>query len=102
MVKTTMAKSALDAGWSSLKRTLEYKCASAGVIYKEVNEANSTRAFQGACSVCGALSGPKGLKDLVIRQWSCVECGSSHDRDINAARNIAALGIQSLAEGAYE
>ncbi|ASJ71907.1 hypothetical protein IMCC3135_09050 [Granulosicoccus antarcticus IMCC3135] len=66
MVKTTMAKSALDAGWSSLKRALEYKCASAGVIYQEVNEAYSTRAFQGACSVCGALSGPKGLKDLVI------------------------------------
>ncbi|ASJ73306.1 RNA-guided endonuclease InsQ/TnpB family protein [Granulosicoccus antarcticus] len=98
MVKTTMAKSALDAGWSSLKRALEYKCASAGVIYQEVNEAYSTRT----CSECGALSGPKGLKELGIRQWSCVECGSSHDRDINAARNIAALGIQSLAEGAYE
>ncbi len=34
-----MAKSALDAGWYSLKKTLEYKCASAGVLYQEVNEA---------------------------------------------------------------
>ena len=39
MVKTNMAKSALDAGWYSLKKTLEYKCASAGVLYQEVNEA---------------------------------------------------------------
>lgn len=88
LVKTKMAKSTLDAGWSSLKTMLEYKCNFAGIIYKEVNEAFTTRS----CSECGALSGPQGLTGLAERQWECAECGSSHDRDINAAKNILTAG----------
>ena len=88
MVKTKMAKSALDASWASLKTMLEYKSQQAGIVYKEVNEAYTTRA----CSECGALTGPQGLTGLSVREWSCAECGSSHDRDVNAARNILQLG----------
>ena len=62
MVKTKMAKSALDAGWGMLKRMLEYKCDSASVIFKEVNEAYTTQT----CSSCGTIphSSPKGRTGL--------------------------------------
>ena len=43
--------------------------------------------------------GPKGLKDLGIREWVCGDCGAVHDRDVNAARNILRLGRQTLAGG---
>lgn len=97
MVKTKMAKSVLDAGWSTLKTMLEYKCAHAGVVFEEVNEAYTTQV----CSCCGAIStsSPKGRAGLRIREWTCVECGSTHDRDVNAARNILALGHERLAVG---
>ena len=88
LVKTKMAKSTLDAGWASLKTILEYKCAHAGIIYKEVKEAYTTRS----CSECGSLSGPQGLTGLAVRRWDCTECGSSHERDVNAARNILITG----------
>ncbi len=54
MAKTRMAKSVLDAGWSTLRGMLRYKCDHAGVAYAVVDEANTTRA----CSSCGCLSGP--------------------------------------------
>jgi IS605 OrfB family transposase len=97
MVKTKMAKSVLDAGWSTLKTMLEYKCAHAGVVFEEVNEAYTTQA----CSSCGCIStaSPKGRAGLGIREWTCVECGSTHDRDINAAKNILALGHERLVVG---
>jgi putative transposase len=38
------------------------------------------------CSGC--VGGPKGLKGLEIREWTCDACGAVHDRDVNAARNI--------------
>ncbi|HTR92516.1 MAG TPA: zinc ribbon domain-containing protein [Trebonia sp.] len=41
------------------------------------------------CSACGAKDGPK---PLAAREWTCQECGTCHDRDVNAAKNIAALG----------
>ncbi|MDR4127202.1 RNA-guided endonuclease InsQ/TnpB family protein [Yanghanlia caeni] len=97
LAKTRMAKSVLDAGWSSFRTMLQYKCDSAGVWFEEVNEAYSTQT----CSECGALpaSRPKGIAGLGIREWCCNECGSVHDRDINAARNILALGHERLAGG---
>lgn len=92
LVKTKMAKSVLDAGWGMFKTMLQYKGDSAGCIVQVVNEAYSTRT----CSSCGSLSGPKGVNGLAVRHWGCCECGSSHDRDTNAAMNILAAGRRSL------
>ena len=98
MVKTKMAKSVLDAGWASLKTMLEQKCQRAGVVFVVVDESYTTQA----CSCCGSISAssPKGRAGLRIREWTCVDCGTGHDRDVNAARNILARGLASLAEGA--
>ena len=94
LVKTKQAKSVLDAGWGSLKNMLEYKCEHANIVYAEINEAYTTQT----CSCCGAITAnsPKGRAGLRIREWTCVECGSTHDRDVNAARNILALGHERL------
>ncbi|CBL46161.1 Transposase [gamma proteobacterium HdN1] len=96
LTKTKMAKSVLDAGWEMLKTMLEYKCNHAGVVFEEVNEAYTTQV----CSCCGCLSqnSPKGRAGLRIREWTC-ECGITHDRDVNAARNILAAGHRRLAVG---
>ena len=94
LVKTKMAKSTLDAGWSMLKTMLEYKSHQAGIVFEEVNESYSTQT----CSQCASIEGPKGLKGLGIRQWTC-GCAAVHDRDVNAARNIAARGHARLAGG---
>ncbi|WP_236994749.1 transposase [Granulosicoccus antarcticus] len=88
LTKTTMAKSALDASWASFKTMLDYKSQQAGIVYREINEAYTTRA----CSECGSLCGPQGIRALSVRDWQCVECGVQHDRDVNAARNILRLG----------
>ena len=97
LVKTKMAKSTLDAGWSSLKTMLEYKSQQAGVVFEVVNESYSTQT----CSCCGSIpaSSPKGRAGLGIRGWTCSDCGAAHDRDVNAARNILAAGLRRLAEG---
>ncbi len=97
LVKTKMAKSVLDAGWGTLKTLLEYKCDHAGVVFQEINEAYSTQR----CSYCQVIpdSSPKGRTALGIREWTCSECGAEHDRDINAARNILALGHERLGGG---
>ena len=95
LVKTKMAKSVLDAGWYMLKTMLKYKCENAGVLFEEVNEAYTTQT----CSCCGSRqNSPKGRAGLGIREWTC-ECGVTHDRDINAAKNILALGHKRLAVG---
>ena len=97
LAKTKMAKSVLDAGWGSLKTMLEYKSAHAGIVFEVVNEAYTTQT----CSSCGCLpdSRPKGIAGLGIREWTCDECGVTHDRDINAAKNILAVGHGRLAVG---
>ncbi len=84
LAKTRMAKSVLDAGWGLLKTQLSYKGQAAGRCVMIVCERNTTRA----CSDCGALTGPTGLAMLDVRTWVCGECGVTHDRDVNAARNI--------------
>jgi IS605 OrfB family transposase len=92
MVKTTRAKSTLDAGWSMFKTMLEYKCKYAGVVFEVVNEAWSTQM----CSSCGSVEGPKGQAELDVREWTC-SCGAHHDRDVNAALNIRAKGLAQFA-----
>jgi len=92
-----LAKSVLDAGWYQLKTQLDYKSKAMQVVFKEVNESYTTQI----CSCCGAISdnSPKGRAGLGIREWTCTACGATHDRDINAANNILALGHERLAVG---
>jgi len=86
LTRTNMAKSVLDAGWSSFRSQLAYKAVKHGAWFEEVNESYTTQT----CSDCGAQpdSRPRGIAGLGIRRWVCSECGSSHDRDMNAAKNI--------------
>lgn len=90
LAKTKMAKAVLDSGWGQLKAQLQYKGQWAGRHVEIVSERNTTRE----CSSCGRATGPSGLRDLVVREWTCIACETVHDRDVNAARNILALRYQ--------
>jgi transposase len=83
------AKAAHDGSWSMLRTFLKDKSDPAGVAFAEVDEAYATQA----CSGCLALSGPQGL---AVRPWVGSDCGSVHDRDQNAALNMARLGCETL------
>jgi IS605 OrfB family transposase len=99
LARTKLAKSVLDASWTTLRTMLKYKCENAGVWYEEVNEAYTTQT----CSCCGSRSSsPKGRAGLGIREWQCMECGTLHDRDINSALNILALGHERLGGGIHD
>ena len=94
--KGKLAKSVYDAGWFELKRQLTYKCENAGCRFEIVSERYTTQT----CSCCGDMSSsPKGRAGLRIREWTCAKCGTWHDRDINASRNILAVGLDRLVEG---
>ncbi len=96
LAQTKLAKSVLDAGWTTFRTMLKYKCDHAGVWFFEVNEAYTTQT----CSCCGSRdSSPKGRAGLGIREWTCQGCGTTHDRDVNAAKNILAAGHCRLAGG---
>ncbi|MDB5869853.1 MAG: transposase, OrfB family [Polaromonas sp.] len=97
LAKTRMAKSVFDAGWSSFRTMLQYKCDHAAVWFEQVDERDTTQT----CSSCGVIpdSSPKGLAGLNKRSWECCICGAVHDRDINAALNIRARGHARLVAG---
>ncbi len=84
-----LAKSILDAAWNKLVQYTSYKAEDAGRKVVLVNPANTSQI----CSSCGQIV----KKDLSIRVHNCPYCGLSIDRDLNAALNIARLGLQSLA-----
>ncbi|GAF60789.1 LOW QUALITY PROTEIN: mobile element protein [Psychrobacter sp. JCM 18903] len=91
--KANLAKSVYDAGWFEIKRQLDYKCANAGCHYIEVNEAYTTQT----CSCCGSRQdSPKGRSALGIRVWFCRSCKTTHNRDVNGAKNILAVGLGRL------
>jgi len=97
LAKTSMAKSVLDASWSSFRTQLAYKAVKHGAWFEEVDERFTTQI----CSNCGAMPGsrPKGIADLGVREWRCGNCGAEHDRDLNAALNILRRGRATLAAG---
>jgi putative transposase len=92
LTKTRMAKSVLDASWSVLRSQLAYKARRHGARYIEADERWTTQT----CSCCGVIpaSSPKGMGALGIRHWVCSCCGSAHDRDLNAAKNILRVGAE--------
>ncbi|MFD6326771.1 RNA-guided endonuclease InsQ/TnpB family protein [Streptomyces sp. NPDC058442] len=94
--RTRLAKSVHDAGWSAFVGMLEYKAARHGRTFAKVD-----RAFPSSqvCSACGFRDGPKPLH---VREWTCGECGTVHDRDHNAARNVLFEGRRIVAAGRAE
>lgn len=91
LTKTSMAKSVHDASWGMFRSMLAYKAIRLGVEVHETKENFSTVT----CSTCFQRTGPSGLSALGVREWTC-SCGASHDRDVNAAKNILRFGLESL------
>ncbi len=94
VVAKRYGKSVTSSGHAQLRSMLEYKSRTGGAQYIEVDSRNSTKT----CSACWCLSGPTGWKGLSVRQWTCAECGASHDRDVNAAINTLIAGAGSALE----
>lgn len=84
--RTRLARSVHDAGWSAFTSMLEYKARKHGRTFARIDRFEPTSQV---CSACGVKDGPKPLG---VRQWACAACGTVHDRDVNAARNILAAG----------
>lgn len=82
-----LSKSISDASWSEFVRQLEYKARWYG---RELIGIDRWYPSSKRCSDCGYTM-PK--MPLSVREWVCPECGSIHDRDINAARNVLAAGL---------
>ncbi|MFR4141701.1 MAG: RNA-guided endonuclease InsQ/TnpB family protein [Collinsella sp.] len=85
-----LAKAVGDAAMSELARQLEYKCAWSGRGFVRVGRFYPSSK---TCSACGYVY--RGLT-LAERVWDCPACGMRHDRDLNAAVNIAREGRRIL------
>ncbi len=88
-----LSKSIADAGWAEFLRQLAYKSQWYGRTLVSIDRWHPSSK---RCSDCGHTLPRMPLK---VREWTCSECGSLHDRDINAARNILAAGLAVSAHG---
>ena len=85
-----LARSIADMSFFEFRRQLEYKAGRRGGM---VVVADRWFPSSKTCSVCGTI---QEEMPLAVRQWTCPDCGASHDRDVNAARNLLALGLAAL------
>ncbi|WP_030184964.1 RNA-guided endonuclease InsQ/TnpB family protein [Streptomyces sp. NRRL S-813] len=88
-----LARAISDAAWSEFRSMLEYKARWYG---REVIAVDRWFPSSKLCSACGSL---RVKMPLHVRTWTC-DCGTTHDRDVNAARNILAAGLAVSACGA--
>jgi putative transposase len=86
LMRTKLARSVAEAGWSLLIRCIEEKATQYGRTFARIGRFEPTSQV---CSACGVKDGPKPLG---VREWACAACGMVHDRDVNAAKNILAAG----------
>lgn len=91
LARTRLAKSVHDASWGMLVRLVEEKADRHG---RQIVKVDRWFPSSQVCSVCGFRDGPKPLD---VRAWTCPECGTSHDRDVNAARNVLIEGRKTAA-----
>ena len=94
MKNHNLAQSIADCSWGELIRQLEYKCQWYGRTLVKID-----RWFPSSkrCGHCGHVVDKLPLD---VRKWDCPECGTHHDRDINAAQNILAAGLAVIVCGA--
>ena len=90
MKNHTLAKAIANGSWYLFRSMLEYKCNWYGKQLIVVSPKYTSQV----CSNCGVNTGKKPLD---VREWTCDNCGTHHDRDINAARNILAKGLKEVA-----
>ncbi|MEU2600052.1 RNA-guided endonuclease TnpB family protein [Streptomyces hirsutus] len=88
-----LARAISDAAWSQFRSMLEYKAAWYG---RDVVAVDRFFPSSRLCSHCGAL---QDRLPLQVRTWTC-DCGATHDRDVNAAQNLLAVGLTVSACGA--
>jgi putative transposase len=89
----SLARAISDAAWRDMRTMLEYKCAWYG---RELVVIDRWFPSSKLCGNCGMIAARMPLN---VREWTC-DCGTTHDRDINAARNIKAAGLAVSACGA--
>jgi putative transposase len=87
-----LAQAISDVSWGEFIRQVKYKAEWAG---KNVLEIGTFEPSSKLCSVCGNTQ----KLELSDRQWTCLNCGTFHDRDVNAAINIKAIALKDLSGG---
>ena len=94
MVKNhSLARAISDASWAQFRTMLEYKAEWYG---REIIAIDRFYPSSKTCSACGMLQDSMPLN---IREWTCPGCGEIHDRDVNAAKNVLAVGLAVSACG---
>lgn len=82
-----LARAISDASWAQLRSMLEYK----GDWYgRQVIAIDRWYPSSKTCCDCGHLTEKMPLN---VREWTCPQCSNVHDRDVNAAKNIRAVGL---------
>ena len=96
MANHCLAKAIADSGWGMFQNFLSYKAEREGKVYLEIDRwFPSSKTCNHCLNVVGSLP-------LDIRSWTCAQCSTIHDRDVNAARNIRDEGLRVISCGTRE
>ena len=95
MANRHLARSIADMSFHEFRRQLEYKAERRGGLVVVADRRPSSKT----CSACGSV---QGKMPLSVRHWICPDCGTHHDRDLNAARNLATYAVSSTVSACGE